>query len=41
VPRVFSENVSIFERSWYGLHEVTPELLEHFAGNVERIQTGS
>jgi hypothetical protein len=41
VPRVFSENVSVFERSWYGLHEVTPEMLEHFSGNVERIQTGS
>jgi len=41
VPRVFSENVAVFERSWYGLHEVTPELLDHFAGNVERIQTGS
>jgi hypothetical protein len=40
VPRVFSENVAVFERSWYGLHEVTPELLDHFAGNVERIQTG-
>jgi len=41
VPRVFSENVSVFERSWYGLHEVTTEVLDHFAGNVERIQTGS
>jgi hypothetical protein len=41
VPRVFSENVSVFERSWYGLHEVTPEMLDHFAGNVERIQAGS
>ncbi|HEU0009948.1 MAG TPA: DUF4129 domain-containing protein [Verrucomicrobiae bacterium] len=41
VPRVFSENVSVFERSWYGLHEVTPEMLDHFAVNVERIQTGS
>ena len=41
VPRVFAENVSVFERAWYGLHEVTPEMLEHFSSNVERIQTGS
>jgi hypothetical protein len=41
VPRVFSENVSVFERSWYGLHDVTPEMLEHFSSNVERIQTGA
>ena len=41
VPRVFSENVTVFERAWYGLHEVTPEMLDHFSSNVERIQTGS
>jgi hypothetical protein len=38
VLSTFSENVSIFDRVWYGLHEVSPELVTHFAGNVERIK---
>lgn len=41
VPRIFSENVSVFERAWYGVHEVTPEMLTHFSLNVERLQTGA
>ena len=36
---LFSENVSTFDRVWYGLHEVTRELLEAFASNVTRIKT--
>jgi hypothetical protein len=36
---LFSENVSTFDRVWYGLHEVTRELLEAFASNVIRIKT--
>ncbi len=36
---LFSQNLSVFERVWYGLHEVTPEMLEEFAGNVERMQS--
>ena len=39
VTSTFAENVSIFDRVWYGLHEVNPELVAHFAGNVERIRT--
>ncbi|HMP81949.1 MAG TPA: hypothetical protein PKA41_04495 [Verrucomicrobiota bacterium] len=35
----FSENVSVFDRSWYGMHEVNGELIERFASNVERIKT--
>ena len=41
VPQVFTENVSVFERVWYGLHEVTPELLEDFSRKVERIKAGA
>ncbi len=35
---VFGENVTDFDRVWYGMHEVNPELLGHFAANVERIK---
>jgi hypothetical protein len=34
---VFSENVKVFDRSWYGMHRVTREDLELFSGNQERI----
>jgi hypothetical protein len=34
----FSENLQIFERVWYGRHEITPRALHEFAGKVERIQ---
>jgi hypothetical protein len=37
----FGENVSAFERAWYGLHEVTPDNLEHFNANVDRIREGA
>ena len=33
----FSENVKIFDRSWYGMHEVTRDDLKVFSGNQERI----
>ena len=36
---LFSENLSVFERVWYGLHEVTPEMLRDFAGNVQRMKS--
>jgi hypothetical protein len=41
VPQMFTENVSVFERVWYGLHDVTPELLDDFSRKVERIKTGA
>jgi hypothetical protein len=34
----FSQNRLIFERVWYGRHEITPRALHEFAGTVERIQ---
>jgi hypothetical protein len=37
---VFGENVSVFDRIWYGMHEVTHDLVQQFAANVERIRAG-
>jgi hypothetical protein len=34
----FAENVGIFDRVWYGLHEVTEERLQRFQLNLERIK---
>jgi len=34
----FALTVSDFDRVWYGLHEVNPELVASFAGNVQRIK---
>jgi hypothetical protein len=39
VAQSFSENVSTFDRVWYGLHEVTADLLQQFRVNVERIKS--
>jgi hypothetical protein len=38
LSNTFSENVSIFDRVWYGLHEINADLLQHFRSNVERIR---
>lgn len=35
----FAENVATFERSWYGLHEVTLDLLNQFNANFERMRS--
>src|SRR5207249_6888475 len=35
---LFGQNVSVFERIWYGLHEVNAELVGQFAANVETIK---
>jgi hypothetical protein len=34
----FLQNVSLFDRTWYGLHEVRDEVVRQFARNVERIR---
>jgi hypothetical protein len=39
MPMIFAENVTDFERVWYGMHEVSPELLRQFAGNLERMKS--
>jgi hypothetical protein len=38
VPGMFAENITTFERVWYGAHEVTPDMLQHFSGNVEKMK---
>jgi len=35
---VFGDNISVFERIWYGTHEASLELVNQFASNVERLQ---
>ncbi len=38
LSKTFSENVSVFDRVWYGRHDITDDLLQHFRTNVERIK---
>lgn len=38
LTRSFSDNVSIFDRVWYGMHEINADVLQQFRGNVERIR---
>jgi Domain of unknown function (DUF4129) len=38
VVELFSRNVTVFDRVWYGLHEVTGELLDQFSANVNTIR---
>jgi uncharacterized membrane protein len=35
---IFGENISAFEASWYGMHEVHADLVNRFASNVEKIK---
>jgi len=37
LPPLFSENVSVFDRAWYGMHEVTEEMVNRFVFRVERL----
>jgi hypothetical protein len=34
----FDENLLVFERAWYGDHDVTPGTLDAFSQNIERIR---
>jgi hypothetical protein len=36
---VFAENRALFESAWYGLHEVTPGIMERFSRNQESIRS--
>ena len=38
VQAAFAENVGLFDRVWYGMHEVTQEALGNFQSNFERIR---
>jgi hypothetical protein len=35
---IFAENRVLFESAWYGLHEVTPGIMDRFLQNQERIR---
>jgi hypothetical protein len=35
----FDSNLLVFERAWYGEHDVTPVTLDGFSQNIERIRT--
>jgi uncharacterized protein DUF4129 len=35
---VFGENVSVFDRIWYGMHEVNAPIVDQFAANVDKIK---
>ena len=35
---IFAENRALFESTWYGLHEVTSGIMEHFVRNHEEIK---
>ena len=38
---VFSENVSVFDRIWYGMQEISADLVNRFAANVEKLRGAS
>jgi hypothetical protein len=37
LPPLFGENVLVFDRVWYGMHEITEELTQRFIMRVERL----
>jgi hypothetical protein len=39
LPGLFGQNVSVFERVWYGLHDVNQDTVASFARNVERMKS--
>ena len=38
LAEAFAENVAVFDRTWYGLREVTEEILDRFQKNLERMR---
>jgi hypothetical protein len=38
VLELFSQNLAVFERVWYGLHPVSSDMVEQFAGQVDRLK---
>ena len=39
LPGLFGENVSVLDQTWYGMHEVTEELVNQFIARVERLRS--
>ncbi|HXA45557.1 MAG TPA: DUF4129 domain-containing protein, partial [Candidatus Angelobacter sp.] len=40
LPAIFGDNISLFERTWYGTHEASGELVRQFADRVEQLKAG-
>lgn len=38
IPEAFSQSVSMFERVWYGMHEVTHDLMQRFTDTYNRMR---
>jgi hypothetical protein len=38
LPGTFSDNVMLFDRVWYGMHEITPDAVNQFISKVEVIK---
>ena len=38
LQQAFSQNLVQVERAWYGLHEVTAEMVDRFNANLEQIR---
>ena len=39
LQQLFSENVSLFERTWYGAHQVNNEMISRFGSNQSKMRT--
>jgi hypothetical protein len=37
VPVVFTRSIGVFERAWYGLHDVAPEWVQELLDNHQRL----
>jgi hypothetical protein len=37
---LFGESISVFDRTWYGMHEVSRDIVAEFAARIERIMAG-
>jgi len=37
---LFGENILVFDRTWYGMHDTSRDLVQQFATNVEKIRAG-
>jgi hypothetical protein len=38
IPQLFSDSMNVFERVWYGSHDVTPEMLHQVEGNLAQMK---
>lgn len=37
---LFGENILVFDRTWYGMHDASRDLVQQFASNVDKIRAG-